>query len=242
MVSARDAVRGPRSSVTIEACVASVEDAVAAGAGGADRLELNRELERDGLTPSLDLFERVRDAVDLPIVAMVRPHDRGFHYSPGDLDDMERRIRDFVSAGASGIAAGPLTSVGRIDEAALGRLLEAAGSAEVVFHRAFDTLTDRAAALESLIGLGVRRVLTSGGAARAIDGADELERLVTLANGRIEILPGAGVSPDNAAALVRRTGCAALHGTFRAAEGSGTSAAVVAAVKAAAIAVRAGDT
>ena len=211
-------------------------DAEAAAVGGADRLELNRALDRDGLTPPIDLLVDVVEAVDLPTIAMVRPHDRGFVYRPAELDDMLDTAARFVSVGAAGIAIGPLTPKGSIDEDALVRLVASVVGAEVVFHRAFDVIQDQEGALETLVSAGVSRVLTSGGARTAPEGAAQIARLIRQARGRIEVLPGAGIGPGNASDLVRRTGCTQVHGTFRetGAALAGTSATVVAAVRRAA--------
>ncbi|MDX1395255.1 MAG: copper homeostasis protein CutC [Gemmatimonadota bacterium] len=221
----------------LEACVASVESAVAAAAGGAARLELNRELERDGLTPPIRLLRDVLAASGLPVIAMIRPHDDGFRYDAGQLDDMARAADELLAAGAAGVAVGPLDAAGAIDRDALGRFIEIAGSRGVVFHRAFDRVTDRAAALEELVDAGVVRVLTSAGARTAAEGVDGLAALVRQASGRIGILPGGGVGPDNAAAIVHATGCRELHGTFRdpGRPSGGTDAGVVARVRRAAV-------
>lgn len=225
---------GPRSGVLIEACIASVEDARAAEAGGADRLELNRDLARDGLTPSPAVLKAVLAASDLPTIVMVRPHDRGFAYTQTEVDDLRREAGDLLAAGAAGIAVGPLTRSGEVHLRHLHCLLEIAEEADVVFHRAFDRVPDVTAALECLIEAGVTRVLTSGQAMTAHEGIPTIARLVAQAADRIEILPGAGVGPDTAGEIVRRTGCRQLHGTFRDPHrpNAGTSALTVARVRA----------
>ncbi|MCG8470002.1 MAG: copper homeostasis protein CutC [Gemmatimonadetes bacterium] len=201
-------------TLLLEACVASVEAAHAARAGGADRLELCSRLDRDGLTPSPDLLERVTADVRLPIVAMVRPHDDGYAYGSEAFADMLRVIARFAESGADGVVVGVLRSDRTVDRDRLTEVVAAAGSCDVVFHRAFDEVPDVSEALEALVECGVRRVLTSGGRATAPAGSDVIRGLRERAAGRIELLPGAGVRPDNAAALVRATGCDQLHGTF----------------------------
>ena len=214
-----------------------MESAAAAAAGGATRLELNRDLHRDGLTPPTRLLRDVLAASGLPVVAMVRPHDDGFRYDAGQLDDMARAADELLAAGAAGIAVGPLDPLGAVDRDALGRFVEIVDTRDVVFHRAFDRVADRAAALEELIDAGVVRVLTSAGAPTAAEGVDGLAALVRQAKGRIGILPGGGVGPDNAATIVRATGCRELHGTFRDPRrpSGGTDARVVSRVRRAAI-------
>jgi copper homeostasis protein len=115
------------------------------------------------------------------------------------------------AAGADGIVVGALTAGGEVDAAAMRRLLAASRPLAVTFHRAFDAVADQAAALGVLVSLGVDRVLTSGGAVTALAGADRLCNLVDLAEGRIVILAGGGIRPDNVAEVVRRSGVTEVH-------------------------------
>jgi copper homeostasis protein len=117
--------------------------------------------------------------------------------------------------GADGIVIGALTP-DRQASPDLDRLVKHVPPREIVFHRAFDEVADPLEALEHLIGLGVRRVLTSGQRPTALEGAGLLARLIEQSAGRIEVLPGAGVRSSNVAELVRLTGCSQVHGTFRA--------------------------
>lgn len=205
----------------LEVCVASVDSAVAAAAGGADRIELNRALSLDGLTPGLDLFLDVRSTLrdaghgELPIVVMIRPHDRGFVYDGALLRAMVEDAARFVDAGAAGLVFGPLREDGTIDPDGTARLVESAAGRTTVFHRAFDRLSDHQEGMSTLVRLGIDRVLTSGGAATALEGAPSLARLRRLAAGRIEVLPGGGVTPDTIPRLVEVTGCDQVHGTFK---------------------------
>jgi copper homeostasis protein len=235
-MSVSDALHGPRQKVLVEACVASVADSIAAAEGGARRLELNRALDRDGLTPPPALLDDVLAATTLPVIVMVRPHDRGFVYTEEEVAGMLDSTRELVERGAAGVAVGPLTAAGRVNRTQLRALLAAADGAEVVFHRAFDIVASMFESLELLIDCGVMRVLTSGQAPTALEGIDAIRRLHARAAGRIEILPGAGVGPANAAAIVEQTGCHQLHGTFRDPDrpGGGTDRRTVAGVCAAA--------
>ena len=203
------------SRVLIEVCIASVEDAITAATGGADRLELNVALELDGLTPTVGLLEEVKAAVTIPVIAMIRPRAGGFRYSSAELRLMIRDAEMLLAAGSDGIASGALGGDGTID----GEFWEAmrclAKDRELVFHRAFDVLPNQITQLQSLIDLGTDRVLTSGGARNAWDGREQIAQLQQVSSGRIEILPGAGVSPENAMPLVRATGCNQIHGSFK---------------------------
>ena len=214
-------VNGKR--VIIEACVASVESAIAAERGGADRLELNAALELDGLTPSPGLFEAVRDACSLPIVVMIRPRPYGFRYSKYEYEAMLSDIDLFHGLGADGVALGFLEDDRRIDRARTAKAVVCAGEMETVFHRAFDVTRSLDEALEDLVACGVTRVLTSGGASSAPAGFDHLRTLMLQASGRIEILPGAGISVQNARHLIEATGCTQIHGTFKAPPSSETA-------------------
>lgn len=192
----------------LEIVAQSVDDALAAERAGADRLELVSALSLGGLTPSLGTLEETIARCKLPVVAMLRPRSGGFGYSEGELSAMERDGERFLAAGAQGLVFGVLDERG-LDERANARLARIGGDA--VFHRAFDALPDPIEAMERLIDLGFRRILTSGGRGTAPEGVDTIRGLVERAAGRIEILPGGGVRPENAAEIVRRTGVTQVH-------------------------------
>ena len=199
------------SRITVEICCESLADAVAAETARADRLELAQALELGGLTPSPGLALVVGARVALPFVAMVRPRGGDFVYGEAELGVMERDAGLLLEAGASGIVFGCLTSDGRIAQRACRRLLAVAGETDAVFHRAFDQVADPIAALEELVALGFTRVLTSGGRATALEGAERIRELVERAAGRIEVLAGGGIREDNVEQVIRRTGCTQVH-------------------------------
>ncbi|MFI5213958.1 MAG: copper homeostasis protein CutC [Gemmatimonadales bacterium] len=199
------------SRIVLEICCENLADAVAAEAARADRLELAQALELGGLTPSPGLALVVGDRVMIPFVAMVRPRGGDFVYAEDEVGMMERDAGLLLEAGASGIVFGCLTQEGRIDERACERLIAVADRAEVVFHRAFDRLKDPLDALETLIDLGVSRVLTSGGAKTALESTDRIRALLERADGRIEILPGGGIREENVERVIRQTGCTQVH-------------------------------
>lgn len=197
--------------ILLEVCVGSVADAEAAIAAGADRLELCSALELGGLTPSLGLVEVVLAISPIPVVIMVRPRAGGFCYDDHEFAVMLRNAGRFLEAGASGIVFGVLDRLGQIDVGRSQELVNLADELDTVFHRAFDFVADQRAALESLIGIGCRRVLTCGRQATAAAGAATIRELAACARGRIEILPGGGVNAANIAELVRATGCTQVH-------------------------------
>jgi copper homeostasis protein len=206
----------PTARVLLEVAVASVEDALAAQAGGADRLELNAALALGGLTPSLGTLLEVKAAVTRPVLVMVRPRNGGFAYNESDFKVMQRDADLALQHGADGIVFGILTRDGRVDADRCGRLVRQAGERAAVFHRAFDVTPDPFAALEQLIGLGFRRVMTSGQEETAYNGAELIAELVTRAAGRIEILPAGGVNRFTVADVLARTGCDQVHASLRA--------------------------
>lgn len=201
--------------ILLEVAVASLDDARTAIAAGADRLELNCALELGGLTPSLSTIESVC-ALGTPTIVMARPRPGGFVYSADELQIATNDAMLALSIGAAGIAFGclrPDRTINTDQVAAFARLAEHT-SAQTVFHRAFDLTPDPFAALDTLIDLGVTRVLTSGQAPSAPLGAALIRRLIEHAAARIEILPGAGIRPENVKSLLAQTGATQVHGSF----------------------------
>lgn len=203
------------SRVLLEVCVASVDDALAAVAGGARRLELNAALPLGGLTPSAGLMAEIIARVQVPVIAMVRPRPGGLAYSPTDFDVMLRDAETLLKLGAAGLAFGILLPTGEIDVPRCRRLRELCGPADAVFHRAFDVTPDPVAALESLIELGFRRVMTSGQEESAYNGIPLIADLIRRAAGRIEVLPAGGINRFTVADVVARTGCNQVHASLR---------------------------
>ena len=180
---------------------------------GAARVELTQALALGGLTPSPATLERALEAAgeEGPEVhVLIRPRAGGFHYDADEIAVSVRDIERAVATGASGVVVGALDASGALDRDAMTRLRDAAGGASVTLHRAIDASTDISSSLETAIGLGLRRVLTSGGAPTAIDGIETLRAMVATADRRIEIMAGSGVNAGSAAALAA-TGVDALH-------------------------------
>ncbi len=199
-------------SLFIEAAVESIGGALAADAEGVDRIELCGLLHDGAVTPSMGLIHRTLALVKVPVHVFIRPRVGDFVYGPEDVAVMRADIEATKAAGAAGVVCGALTRTGQIDVGLMSDLIALSRPMTVGFHRAFDQLTDQPAGLEQLIDLGVAVVLTSGGPARALDGADQLRRLVAQAAGRIDILAGGGVTPDNVAELLARSGVHHVHG------------------------------
>jgi len=197
-------------SVLIEVCCGSVDDALEAQGGGADRVELNSSLFFGGLTPSIGSVIEAKRLLRIPVMVMIRPRGGGFCYSETELAVMECDVEQAAEHGADGVVFGALTADGGLDAPANARLLARAGKLPVVFHRAFDVMKDPEDGLERLIDLGFRRILTTGRRAQIEDGADYVKRLIERSRGRIEILPG-GMSPRSAPRLIRQIGCTQVH-------------------------------
>ncbi len=205
----------PLHSAAVEIAVQDVAGVRVALAEGADRVELCVALGLGGLTPSAGLVAAaVAEAAEAGrtgfVHVLVRPRGGGFVYDTDELETTLADIRFAREAGAGGVVVGALDEAGRIDREALERFVEAAGDLDVTFHRAFDTLADPAAAAETLIDLGVARVLTSGGAERSIDGVDGLRALAQRAHGRLQVMAGGGVRVQDIPALMA-AGADALH-------------------------------
>ncbi|MEM9929683.1 MAG: copper homeostasis protein CutC [Bacteroidota bacterium] len=197
-----------------EVCLQSVEGAVAAELGGAQRVELCAALVEGGITPSLGTVLACRDAVDIDIMVMIRPRGGDFDYSERELEVMTRDIRQLKGTGVTGIVFGILDVEGKVARPQVQALLEEAGEEfTVCFHRAFDVAADPFATLETLVDMGVNRILTSGQAATVPEGKDLIRQLVQLAAGRIDILPGCGITPENVAEIIQHTGVNEFHAT-----------------------------
>jgi copper homeostasis protein len=182
-----------------------------AAAGGADRVELCSALFLGGLTPSLGSLLEVKQRTKVPVMAMNRPRNAGFCYSPTEFAVMERDTELLVANGADGIVFGVLNSDGTVDVKRTRNLRLRIGTRQAVFHRAFDVTPDPFRALEELIDLGITRVLTSGQKNSAPAGAELIKQLLERAEGRIEVLPGAGITIENGRQFVDRTGCTQVH-------------------------------
>jgi copper homeostasis protein len=201
--------------MTLEICAGSIDSAIAAAQGGAQRIELCSALADGGITPSAGLIRRAMAIGGIDVNVLIRPREGDFLYTAEEVEVMEHDVRLCASYGCNGVVIGALTPQGDVDVDACRRLVAAAGSMEVTFHRAFDLCRDPFDALETIISLGCTRILTSGQAPSALEGAEMLSRLVEKAAGRIIILAGGGVSPDNAGSIVRRCRVTELHASAR---------------------------
>ncbi len=201
--------------ILLEAIAASLDDARAAVAGGADRLELCGALALGGLTPSAGTLRLVKAEVPAPVMCMIRPREGGMAYRAGEVAVMMRDAELAIEAGADGLVFGFLTEGGRVDVTRVRAFAERARAlaprVELTFHRAFDVVADPDEAIEQLVDLGVTRILTSGRARTALEGAAGIRRARERARGRIEVLAGGGITANDVQAVVEQTGVDQVH-------------------------------
>ncbi|UCM86554.1 copper homeostasis protein CutC [Streptomyces marincola] len=199
-------------SPRFEVCVDSARGALTAQDAGADRVELCGALSEGGLTPSAGLVETVLEAArEIEVFVLIRPRGGDFVYDAHEVRAMERDIETALALGAHGIVLGALTADAGVDMAVCRRLLAATAGRPVTFHRAFDMARGPFDALERLVDLGVKRVLTSGQEVSALEGAPLLARLVRAAGNRLTVMPGGGVTERNVARVLRLTGAREIH-------------------------------
>ena len=195
----------------LEISVETLEGAMAAERGGADRIELCGDLSCGGITPGDDLVRTVHEQVRIPIFVMIRPRAGDFVYSTAEFAEMKRSIVGAKESGMDGVVLGVLTKDHRVDVERTRELVELVRPLPVTYHRAFDEPADLHQALEDVIQSGAKRILTSGGAKSALEGAAVLGELIEAAGNRIVIVPGAGISALNIEQIAQQTGASEFH-------------------------------
>ncbi|EHH68722.1 copper homeostasis protein CutC [Gluconobacter morbifer] len=198
----------------LEICVDTSAGLAVAQSQNVSRIELCSALALGGLTPSPGLMHLASNS-PVPVYAMIRPRSGNFVFTPLEEAAMLADIAAARSAGLAGVVLGASMPDQSLNEAMLKRLITSCGSMGRTLHRAFDLVPDPSKALETVIRLGFDRILTSGCAPTAPEGMSVLKALVQQARGRIDIMGGSGVTPDNVAMLVRETGINAVHGSCR---------------------------
>ncbi len=199
-----------KKDILIEVCCGSVEGAFEAEKGGADRVELNSSLFFGGLTPSIGAVIEAKKRLNIPVIVMIRPRGGGFCYTEIEFAAMLEDARLAIEHGADGLVFGILTEDGAIDQKRNAELVRITGDREAVFHRAFDVVPDPFKAIDQLVELGVKRILTTGQQDRVDYGLDLLKRLNDYSGGRIAILPGS-INKYNIRTILEKTGCREIH-------------------------------
>jgi copper homeostasis protein len=188
--------------VICEVCVDSVAGVRAAKAAGADRVELCSNLLEGGTTPSCGMIGQARMIAGIALNVMIRPRGGDFLFDDDEFAIMEADIDAAKAQNADGVVLGLLTTDGAIDEVRMHDLIARARPMSVTFHRAFDMTPDPFEALETLVGLGVQRVLTSGQEMTVLEGLPLIGELVRRAGRRIIVMPGGGITARNADRIV----------------------------------------
>ena len=181
----------------VEVCAESHEHAVKAEKAGANRIELCRDLNLDGLTPNYESAKRTIDTLNIPVFILIRPREGNFVYSKEEFELMKQDILIFKEMGCKGIVSGVLNEDKTVDIEKTKELVKLSRPLEFTFHRAFDIVNNPLNEIEELIKIGVDRVLTSGQKDKAIEGLDLLEKLNNISNNRIIIMPGSGMVKNN---------------------------------------------
>jgi copper homeostasis protein len=199
------------SPLKFEVCVDSIAGIRAAREADAERVELCANLLEGGTTPSLGTILVARKVADIKLHVMIRPRGGDFLYDEDEIATMEADIASAKSAGVDGVVFGVLTRDGRVDRETTERLIARARPVSVTFHRAFDMTPEPLIALETLIELGVDRILTSGQEPTAYEGAERIAELIKAAVDRVIILPGGGINARNVARIAAATGASEIH-------------------------------
>lgn len=201
------------NTLIFEACVETLEDALAAEKRAANRIELCSALDQDGLTPSEELTQQCVQNLSIPVMAMVRPRGGNFVYTEAEIQQMEEEIEFFKQSGVAGVVFGLLTEDGEIDIENTSRLARRAMPLDVTFHKAIDYSSDILKSFQQLNTIdGITRVLTSGGMDTAWNGRDVLKQMQDLPGRRIKIIAAGKVLPENREQIAAYTGAGELHG------------------------------
>ena len=201
--------------IKLEIVCGNIESALAAQQGGADRIELCDSLVEGGTTPSYGMIETVKGMLLIPVFVMIRPRGGDFLYSANEFEIMKRDIEICKKMKVDGVVFGILTEDGSVDKERITELVDLAKPMSVTFHRAFDMTNDAMKALEDVIDCGCERILTSGLKPSAGDGADLISQLIKQASGKIIIMPGGGIRPNNVTALITKTNPTEIHSSAK---------------------------
>ncbi len=199
----------------LEVIAFNIESCIIAEYNGASRIELCANPSEGGTTPSAGMIADARKSTSIQLFPIIRPRGGDFLYSDQEFNAMMYDIETCWNLGCDGVVIGMLTKEGNIDIKRCAQLIENAVDMSVTFHRAFDRVNDPLLALEQIIELGCKRILTSGLKPTVMEGIDMLKQLVEHAGSRITIMPGSGVRSNNIIQLAETTGARAFHSSAR---------------------------
>lgn len=182
---------------------------------GAHRIELCANPHEGGTTPSFGMIKMARKATAIQLFPIIRPRGGDFLYDNTEFLAMCEDIKVCRDEGCDGVVIGMLKKDGTIDVDACHELIHHANGMEITFHRAFDRVQDQAAALKDVIQLGCKRILTSGGFPTALEGKEQLKKIIELARDQIKIMIGSGVKSSNIESLHAFTNAKAFHASAR---------------------------
>ncbi|MGV3612854.1 MAG: copper homeostasis protein CutC [Fluviicola sp.] len=194
----------------IEICVGTLEAARIVSKQAIDRIETCIALEQGGLTPSKAMVSWIHNTFHLEQHALIRVRAGGFVYNYDEIVVMRDQILELKDSGITGLVVGALTKDFKLNLEAVETWKRTAPNLDFTFHRAFDNITDWQTAMDQLIKLGFKRILTSGSDLTVAHGMHRLKELVSYANGRIEIMAGGGVKEELIPEL-KATGVNAIH-------------------------------
>jgi copper homeostasis protein len=196
--------------IAVEVCAYSLFSCLAADRAGANRVELCASPYEGGTTPSTGLVKQVLAHTSIEVHAMLRPRGGDFCYDASEKQTMLAEATDLVAAGVHGLVVGALLPNGDLDIAFLAEVKRIAGGVALTCHRAIDVARDPLVVMEGLIELGFVRILSSGQKDKAMEGIESLADMVERADGRIQIMAGSGVNPQNCA-FFKQIGVNAIH-------------------------------
>ena len=195
-----------------EACVESFEKALESQNNGADRIELCENLAVGGTTPSYGTVKICLEKLNIPIFPMIRARGGNFVYSKDEIKIMKEDIKIFKELGVKGVVLGCLTSDNKIDLEFTKELVDLAYPMEVTFHKSIDEILNPLDYIDDLVNIGIKRILTSGGKATALEGKDLINEMIKKSNGRLKIVVAGKVTKENLNGLSNLISADEFHG------------------------------
>jgi copper homeostasis protein len=199
----------------LEICAQSYNAALNAFSGGAHRIELCAQLPTGGLTPDIEVIKQVKASVSIPVFVLIRPRTGNFVYSSEELKLIIKQIKQSVDHGADGIVCGALNSDHKIATKQMQKIMQVSQGLPFTFHRAFEIVEHSPTGIDQLVDLGVKRILTGGKSGNAYQSKFELAELNQYSNGRITILAGSGITPQNIIPLIQSAGLHEVHASAK---------------------------